>query len=196
MIPAGITDIGNLAFNNCTRLTSIVIPHSVTRIGDSAFVGCIGLTNVTISEHVTSMGDRAFGSCSGLISISVDVANPAYCTGEDGVVFDKQKTHLVICPAGKTGDYVVPKGVDKIRQRAFDGCANLIRVTIPEDVTSLEGWTFAGCINLTGIYFQGDAPCFDREVFDGSKKVTAYYCLGTKGWGPTFGGRPTAVWKQ
>jgi len=31
------------------------------------------------------------------------------------------------------------------------------------------------------------------DVFAGDDNVTIYYLAGTTGWGPTFGGRPTAV---
>ena len=46
VIPAGVTIIGNAAFDYCTDLTSITIPNSVTSIGDYAFKRCEGLTSI------------------------------------------------------------------------------------------------------------------------------------------------------
>lgn len=43
-IPAGVTDIGIYAFENCVNLTSVKIHEGVTRIGDWAFSGCDNLT--------------------------------------------------------------------------------------------------------------------------------------------------------
>ena len=36
-----VTSIGDVAFKNCTELTSVNIPNEVKNIGDYAFSGCI-----------------------------------------------------------------------------------------------------------------------------------------------------------
>ncbi len=59
-IPAGVTRIGNSAFNGCSSLASIEIPTSVTSIGNSAFSGCSSLTSIEIPAGVTGIGDYAF----------------------------------------------------------------------------------------------------------------------------------------
>ena len=41
-----MTSIGNVAFYNCTKLTSITIPDGVTSIGDYAFDGCTSLNKI------------------------------------------------------------------------------------------------------------------------------------------------------
>ena len=43
-----VTSIGNGAFNERTKLTSIEIPSSVTSIGERAFGDCSGLTSIEI----------------------------------------------------------------------------------------------------------------------------------------------------
>ena len=58
-----VLSIRNLAFWNCSGLTSINIPSSVTSIGDLAFKGCSGLTSIDIPSSVTSIGDNAFMYC-------------------------------------------------------------------------------------------------------------------------------------
>ena len=58
-IPQGIEMIGNLAFANCTSLTSISIPNTVTGIGGMAFNNCYSLTSISIPDSVTSIGIEA-----------------------------------------------------------------------------------------------------------------------------------------
>lgn len=71
MIPDSVTSIGDRAFYDCHRLTSINIPDSVTSIGKEAFSNCSSPTSISIPDSVTSIGEEAFSGCSRLTSISV-----------------------------------------------------------------------------------------------------------------------------
>ena len=58
-----VTSIGDYAFRDRSKLTSVTIPNSVTSIGNNAFEGCSGLTSVAIPNSVTSIGKKAFSGC-------------------------------------------------------------------------------------------------------------------------------------
>jgi hypothetical protein len=45
------------------------------------------------------------------------------------------------------------------------------------------------------VYFHGNSPSLGAQVFQ-NDNATVFYLAGTTGWGPTFGGRPTALWNQ
>ena len=70
-IPEGVTSIGAGAFQSCGSLTEVTIPKSVETIGDGAFSSCSSLTEVTIPEGVTSIKDSAFQSCSSLTEVTI-----------------------------------------------------------------------------------------------------------------------------
>ena len=65
----GVTSIGDWAFRNCSRLTSITIPDSVTSIGKQAFEECTYLRSITIPDSVTSIGASAFSRCTNLTAV-------------------------------------------------------------------------------------------------------------------------------
>jgi hypothetical protein len=70
--------IVDLAFNDCTNLTSVIIPNSVTTIDKTAFQSCTNLTSVTIPASVTSIGNSAFFGCDTLTSVTFGRADTSF----------------------------------------------------------------------------------------------------------------------
>jgi hypothetical protein len=177
IIPAAVTSIGAGAFDGCHGLTSITIPAAVTSIGFRAFSDCDGLTSITVPAGVTDIGGDAWSSCSNLTSIDVDGSNPNYLS-EAGVLFDKNKTTLIQCPAGKTGTYTVPAGVTAIGFRAFLDCRGLTSITVPASVTTVGYLAFGGCESLTSINVDSRNPNYSSAagvLFDKNKTILIQY---------------------
>jgi len=95
----------------------------------------------------------------------VDAANPAYSSSADGVVFDKEKTCLVVYPSGKTGSYVIPNSVTTIRDNAFTGCDELTAVTIPDHVTRISHGAFFDCGKLASITIPDSVKSVEDDAF-------------------------------
>ena len=70
-IPNTVTSIGDYAFSNSTKLTTVNIPSSTNIIGNSSFYYCTALTNVIIPNSVTTINTYAFGNCTSLISATI-----------------------------------------------------------------------------------------------------------------------------
>lgn len=156
IIPSSVTSIANGTFFGCRALKSVAIPSSVTSIGVRAFFKCETLRNITIPSSVTSIGDEAFSSCSGMRSINVDEDNPNY-TCMSGVLYNNDKTSLIICPGKKTGHFVVPSSVISISDMAFS-CGALRKVTIPSSVESIGSMAFSNCDRLKRIEVDESNP--------------------------------------
>jgi hypothetical protein len=138
VIKEGTEFIGDGAFENCSKLTSIDIPDSVTSIGDSAFRECSGLTGITIGSGVTTIGNSAFYSCTNLTSITI----PDSVTTIGYYAFYK-------C-SGLTG-VTIGSGVTSIGYNAFEECSGLTGVTIGSGVTSIGNYAFKSCSGLKEI---------------------------------------------
>jgi Flp pilus assembly protein protease CpaA len=136
-IPSSVTTIGDAAFFGCSGLTSITISNSVTTIGSFAFSRCSSLTSVTIPGSVTSIGNGAFSVCGGLTSIMVDASNGVF-TSDNGVLFNKLLTSILVCPGGITGSYTIPGSVIRIGEFAFLGCSGLESIAVDSSNSALS----------------------------------------------------------
>jgi hypothetical protein len=168
------------------QFTFITNNGTITITGYTGPVSAVTIPDTINGLPVTSIGDWAFynGASPG----------PGILTG-------------VAIPNGVTsiGDYAfawnytlrsatLGNGLRSIGVGAFADCG-LTTITIPRSVSSLGDLAFAYGA-LTGVYFLGNAPSLGGPaVFQGFQGYpTVYYLAGTTGWGPTFGGCPTALW--
>ena len=172
-IPESVTSIGGYAFGNCNSLTSVAIPNSVTSIGAYAFCACSSLTSVTIPNGVTSIGDSAFSYCSSLTAIDVAAGNTAYIS-VDGILFNKEKSTLIIYPARKTeAEYSIPNSVTSIDNYAFCDCSSLTSVTIPDSVTSIGDEAFESCSSLKSVTIPNSVTSIGDSAFSFCSSLTA-----------------------
>ena len=105
-------EIGEKAFTDCSRLTSLTLPVGITSIGYDAFAYCSGLTSLNLPAGITSIDKYAFSGCSRLTSLTL----PAGITSIGEFAFS-------YC-SGLTSIYVYAEKVPRIGRYAFEGCAS------------------------------------------------------------------------
>jgi 5-bromo-4-chloroindolyl phosphate hydrolysis protein len=141
IIPASVVKIDAWAIAGC-YITSLVIPDSVTEITSAAFSHSV-IESIEFPASVTSIGLLLFMD-NDVTHIAVHPDNPVYSSA-DGVLFNKDKTELLVCPNMKKGDYVIPASVVKIPRYAFGDCKSLTSVTIPASVKEIAEDAFKDC---------------------------------------------------
>ncbi len=87
--PGSITGIAPYAAEDCA-LTALTLTAGVTNIGDFAFQGCGNLKNVTILSPVTTMGIVVFGDCPSLTTVVIHGNVSSF--GVNGFVFSSGLT--------------------------------------------------------------------------------------------------------
>ncbi|MEI6578158.1 MAG: leucine-rich repeat domain-containing protein, partial [Eubacteriales bacterium] len=155
--------------------SNVVIPTGVTRIRGLAFADCPNVMRIYIPASVTVIEKNVFFSLKSPheINIDIDSGNKNY-TIEDGVVFDKEKTRLILCSAKKIGKYSIPKTVINIEDNAFLGCKNLTNIEIPKSVTSIGSNAFMACTKLTDVAIPTSVTSMNFSAFEGTPWLVNY----------------------
>ncbi len=172
-----VTAIGWEAFEKCSTLTSVIIPNGVVNIGFSAFYKCSNLKSVSIPDSVTDIYYSAFEYCTSLTKISVGSSNQNY-TVSDGMLFDKYKTTLLLCPADKTTVNSLPSTTRFFNVCAFYNCTNLTSITIPSEMVSFGAGYFSECPKLANITIDKNNKDYTSEnniVYTKDKKTLVLY---------------------
>lgn len=209
-IPDSVETIDEYAFSNCSSLKRIVLPEELTEIdydvfygsglesisipdnveyiSDEAFADCTSLKSVAVGSMVSSISSSSFSGCTALESFTVAADNGYYAV-VDGVLFNKDKTSIILYPYGKTstsfsipntvtaiGSYTfsntklasvtIPGSVTEIGYSAFANSA-LTAVTLPSSVTTLGERAFSGCENLETVKIGKNVAAIPYRCFSG-----------------------------
>ncbi|MBR6018146.1 MAG: leucine-rich repeat protein [Paludibacteraceae bacterium] len=119
---------------------------------------------VNIPKSITQINDRDFWYCRGLREINVEDGNYVY-SSQDGVLYNKDKTTLIVCPRSKRGSVAIPNSVTEIMDRAFSDCFRLTSVTIPNSVRRIGDYAFGWCTSLTNVIISNSISNIREGVF-------------------------------
>ena len=126
----------------------------------------------SIPEGVTSIAEDVFLDCSNMTGFTVAPSNQYYAS-ENGVLFNKDKTVLIIFPKGKSGDYTIPGSVKTILTGAFAFCSKLTSVTMPDSITSLGKYAFNCCSGLTTAVISKGVAVIPQDCFSNCSALTS-----------------------
>ena len=154
-IPDGVEIVGQAAFAQVNGLTAIEL-NKVKKLEKGAFDKQTKLRNVRLGSSVDTIEEGAFGGNQNLTAFDVDPLNPNY-TSDDGVIYNADKTELVLFPGGKGGEYTTLPTTTKIRRRAFYYNNVLAKVNFNKDLEVIDGDAFQATTELKNITFEAPA---------------------------------------
>ena len=187
-IPETVTSIREIAFYNCTALTTVTFTGTsqLETIGVQAFNGS-GLTDIEIPASVTSIGNSAFANCKDLTDVAFEAPSTLETIGSS--VFNNSGLTEIEIPASviSIGDYAFANCKDleevtftgtsqleTIGNQAFNN-SGLTEIVIPASVTSIGISAFNGCEDLTDVTFEAPSTLetIGSSAFLGCTGVTA-----------------------
>ncbi len=133
-----IVAIGENAFQDCSRVTDIILPSTVTEIKKQAFIGCKNLTSLDVPASVTSIATEAFSGCSILSNVKLTESI-------------KNLNNKIFDGCSKLNNFIIPNSVKSIGENTFLACNSLSKINIPAAVSEIGLGAFDGCSSLTEI---------------------------------------------
>jgi len=178
MLPSSLKSIGDLAFQFCSRLTSIVIPEGVETIGQSAFNNCSLLQRLELPSTLVSIGYGAFSNCSSLNAVVSRMITPVQI-GEHTFMIniwdESSQTYIwtpspatLYVPVGSKSKYEAIAGWTKfakieegeLKETLVDGLnycyatGSKTATVISGDYSNLESVTIPASITIDGVDYK------------------------------------------
>ena len=211
VIPSTVSymDLDYNMFDGCVSLVSIDVDSDNTTVSSidgvlynkekTTLLVCPNRKeSITIPETVTSIDDNAFylddhdETYALLTSIDVDANNKVY-SSDDGMLYSKDGTTLLMCPRGKKSAAIadhattiapeafhackslesvsIPDSVVIIGEDAFWDCTKLTVITIPNKVTNIESGLFWGCESLESVNIPASVSTISADAFNYCEKL-------------------------
>lgn len=167
-----VTEIYKGAFITSSA-TKIILPETVRTIGEAVFSE--NVESITIPASCTEIQEKEpFLNCMSLREVNVTGEGDGAYSSEDGVLYNKDKSTLILYPVQKSDkEFKVPSsvkelsmsafcyneiiedvdlsGVEKIGSYAFEGCPSLKNVKLSKNLNFVGTNAFMGCTSLESI---------------------------------------------
>ena len=194
----GTVGIADMAFDQCSNLTSVILPNSVKSIGECAFQFCPDLTSVIIGSSVTNIEWAAFSGCNALTSVKVESKAPCNISNNSDPFPNRASVTLYVpfgCKAAyKVANYwnsfkeIVEMAKDlnssdisilQIADVTYNGSAQTPAVTVKDGTTTLTSGTdytvsYSNNINV------GEATATITGIGNFRGTITATFTINAK----------------
>lgn len=164
----GVTNIGNMAFNGCHGLKTLILPNSIISIGVQSFATCYNITSLILPDSITNIGQFAFYDCYSITKLgmtnnitTIDMGAFADCYSLTNITLSNKLTNVeqrIFYSCYSVNNLIIPDSVTSIGQNAFTGCLPLITLIIPDSVTSIGQSGFSSCYKMFTLIVLAETP--------------------------------------
>ena len=142
MIPDGVREIRNSAFEYCRSLVSISIPDSVVKIGEWSFHCCVSLQSIQVPSSITKIEKGTFAECESLKYINFHPSSQIEHIAEMAFI---GCISLISIKLPSTKKYKL------IDHKAFKGCTSMRSIELPSSIQCIGDKIFKRCGSIESI---------------------------------------------
>lgn len=123
------------------------------------------LEAISIGKNTSFLGNGAFVYAHSLKELTVHKDNPYFCT-EDNVLFNKDKTELILYPLGKKdASYTMPDSVTTLHQWAFCDVNELKQLHFSSKLSTIQNEAFYICDGIDELILPDSLSDIGKESF-------------------------------
>ena len=169
-----VKEIATYAFYETPGMKSLTFSEGIETLNGEALFHCMDLESIHFPSTMIfgEYGDSAESGlsnlpskCANLKNITVNESSP-YVTVQDGVLYSKDMTQLLLYPAGDSRTvFEIPKGIVRIANSAFEDSSYLNKVTMPDSVDYIGYWAFSGARSLNEINISKNCTVIGQYAF-------------------------------
>ena len=162
-LPENLEGLDYALFRRCVSLTNINIPKNLISIYEEAFIGCISLNEIDIPSSVKNISSSAFTNCYNLFNVTIDANNPYYEI-EQGIIYAKDGSTLIMTAAVQNQtEITIKEGIKELNEDSLGMCSNAEIINLPNSLEKIYGTTFNGLKKLNTINFPNGSNNFKVE---------------------------------
>lgn len=190
----GLTEVGFLAFKDCTQLQRVELPDSIRSIDISAFENCTSLAEICLPEGLQKIWTAAFRNCSSLQTLAI----PESVDDIGSCAFEKCKQLTLRVKAGSYAEEYckknrlkfiieIPKKEDVSTKDNIDNRIEFVdeegtlfawdpevmHVVIPDGVRRIGVCAFNDCENLTSVIIPETVTEIQDYAFSDCKNLSS-----------------------
>lgn len=147
VVSEGITELQIGAFVVLTKLENVILPSTLKYIGAASLAFCDSLTQISLPDELEVIDNYQIGS--DYVGAFMYSHNLSSITIPKNIKIIKEGTFQE-CINLETLTFAEGSQCTKIGDSAFSLCA-MENVVLPEGMTTLDEWAFNGCNNLVSI---------------------------------------------
>ena len=156
VLPTGITEIYQYAFNSYNILTSITIPATLTNVGKDAFAECRKLKSIYYTGDIAGWcAITGIGNLYWVTTNRVSYSDTGYSLASRTLYIQNKKVE---------GSLTIPNSVTSIGDYAFYNCDGLTSISIPDTITSIGSYAFKNC-GLTSVIIPNSVTTIGNYAF-------------------------------
>ena len=186
-IPDSVTGTYFRAFENCTKLTGVVVSPNIVEIVMHTFSGCTGLKTAVLPEGVEMIDGGAFQGCSSLTSVTIpdslryfdssafygcDQMRRTQYGNAEYLEFNNNLYFLLESSDVGAAEILVHPETKRIGAYACSENENLTSVLIPSSVNVICDYAFYSCKNLSSVKMNAGLKRVEGGAFEGCESLT------------------------